>query len=127
MTDTPDLMAKLDDAIESAKALRAECDEWQRTATALAMFAGWVEGFVSQPVGAFSVDALNGIFAMTRDKLAALEAENYLTVRPISNDDSDDLNEALSDAVCDGEGRATLDHVKHHLSKRGYKIIKVTA
>lgn len=44
---------------------RAERDELQA-------FADWVETWVSNPVGSYSVHALDGLFAMTRDKLAAL-------------------------------------------------------
>lgn len=33
---------------------------------------GWVESWVSNPVGSYSVHALDGLFAMTRDKIAAL-------------------------------------------------------
>jgi hypothetical protein len=35
----------------------------------------------------------------------------------------DDINEALSDAVCDGEGRVTALNVRHHLEKRGLRIV----
>lgn len=37
----------------------------------------------------------------------------------------DDLiAEAIYDAACDGEGRATAEHLRHHLAKRGLKIIR---
>lgn len=32
----------------------------------------WVETWVSNPIGAFSVSALDGLFAMTRDRITAL-------------------------------------------------------
>lgn len=35
-------------------------------------FASWVDTWVSNPVGSYSVYALDGLFAMTRDRLAAL-------------------------------------------------------
>lgn len=35
---------------------------------------GWVESWVSHPVGSYSVSALDGLFGMTRDKIAALRA-----------------------------------------------------
>ena len=38
----------------------------------LRTFAEWVETWISSPVGAFSVHALDGLFGMTRDRLAAL-------------------------------------------------------
>lgn len=37
-------------------------------------FVGWVESWVSNPVGAYSVSALDGLFGMTRDKIAALHS-----------------------------------------------------
>lgn len=33
----------------------------------------WVDGWVSNPVGAYSVSALAGLFAMTRDKINSLK------------------------------------------------------
>jgi hypothetical protein len=38
----------------------------------LRLFAGFVESVVSNPVGAYSTPALEGIFGMMRDKIAAL-------------------------------------------------------
>lgn len=35
-------------------------------------FVGWVDSWVSNPVGSYSVAALDGLFGMTRDKIAAL-------------------------------------------------------
>lgn len=34
----------------------------------------WVEAWVTNPVGAYSVSALDGLFGMTRDKIAALKS-----------------------------------------------------
>ena len=39
-------------------------------------FRSWVETWVSNPVGAYSVYALDGLFKMTRDKLAALQPKD---------------------------------------------------
>jgi hypothetical protein len=36
-------------------------------------FADWVDTWTSNPVGAYSSHALMGLFAMTQDKLAALQ------------------------------------------------------
>ena len=33
---------------------------------------GWVDSWVSNPIGGYSVAALDGLFAMTRDKIAAI-------------------------------------------------------
>jgi|SRR6185312_201775 len=38
----------------------------------LRIFVGFVESVVSNPIGAYSVSALDGIFGMMRDKIAAL-------------------------------------------------------
>ena len=38
----------------------------------LRLFAGFVESVVSNPVGAYSTPALEGIFGLMRDKIAAL-------------------------------------------------------
>lgn len=35
-------------------------------------FIGWVDCWISNPVGSYSVAALDGLFKMTRDKIAAL-------------------------------------------------------
>jgi hypothetical protein len=37
-------------------------------------FVGWVESWVSNPVGSYSVAALDGLFSMTRDRIAVLES-----------------------------------------------------
>jgi hypothetical protein len=39
---------------------------------ALVDFMRWVDSWVSHPVGSYSVAALDGLFGMTRDKIAAL-------------------------------------------------------
>lgn len=33
----------------------------------------WVESWISNPVGSYSVAALDGLFAMTRDRIAELQ------------------------------------------------------
>ncbi len=38
----------------------------------LRAFVSWVDSWVSNPVGAYSVSALDGLFGMTRDKIAVL-------------------------------------------------------
>lgn len=42
------------------------------------------------------------------------------------NDLHDAIDEALYDAVCDGEGRATAKHLEHHFAKRGLAIVPVS-
>jgi hypothetical protein len=37
----------------------------------------FVESWVSNPVGAYSIHALDGLFALTRDKINALSAAEY--------------------------------------------------
>ena len=36
----------------------------------------FVDSWVSNPVGAYSVDALNGLFSMTRDRINAISDES---------------------------------------------------
>lgn len=48
-------------------ALEAERDR-------LREFAAWVDTWVSNPVGAYSVSALDGLFGMARDRLGAIDA-----------------------------------------------------
>jgi hypothetical protein len=43
-----------------------------KEAQALRLFAGFVESVVSNPVGSYSQPALEGIFGLMRDKIAAL-------------------------------------------------------
>lgn len=50
---------------EAVRALRAERDR-------LKGVINFVESWVSNPMGAYSVSALDGLFGMTRDKIAAL-------------------------------------------------------
>jgi hypothetical protein len=35
-------------------------------------FVGWVDSWVSRPVGSYSIHAIDGLFGMTRDKIEAL-------------------------------------------------------
>src|ERR1700682_2003353 len=44
----------------------------QRELKQLREFVNWVDSWVSNPVGAYSVAALDGLFGMTRDKIATL-------------------------------------------------------
>jgi hypothetical protein len=43
--------------------------------------------------------------------------------RPIADDDHDLLQDALDDAISDGEGRIRVHYVEHHLTKHGFKIV----
>ncbi len=43
----------------------------------------------------------------------------------MDEDTRDAINEAIDDAVSDGEGRATAEHLAHHLQKRGLCIVPV--
>lgn len=44
-------------------------------APALLDFAKWVETWVSNPASSYSTDALDGLFGMARDRLAAVISE----------------------------------------------------
>lgn len=48
------------------------CDRLESENTRLRELVAWVDSWVSNPVGAYSVAALDGLFGMTRDKIAAL-------------------------------------------------------
>jgi hypothetical protein len=48
----------------------AECYEGQ--IERLRSVISWVDSWVSNPASAYSTDALEGLFGMTRDKIAAL-------------------------------------------------------
>lgn len=43
----------------------------------------------------------------------------------VGDDDNDDIDEALSDAVSDGEGRLYVRYVRQHLASRGLAIVRV--
>lgn len=45
---------------------------------------------------------------------------------PNATDHDDDIAEAIYDAVCDGEGRATPYYLRHHLAKRGLVIVEIS-
>lgn len=48
--------------------LREAADEMER----LREFVGWIDTWISNPARAYSHDALEGLFGMTRDKISAL-------------------------------------------------------
>lgn len=61
---------------------------------------------------------------MGEDNPANLSRES----RRLLNDgppDHDAIDEAIYDAVCDGEGRASAEGLLHHLMKRGLTIVKI--
>lgn len=71
-----DVVQDYDHGYSKADAIAA----WNRRAvnshTALVTALTWVETWVSQPVGAYSVHALDGLFSMTRERIrAALSTE----------------------------------------------------
>lgn len=45
---------------------------------------------------------------------------------PRKTDLDDEISEALYDAVCDGEGRATPYYLRHHLAERGLVIVEAS-
>jgi len=52
-------------AVEYIARLEAEVNKLQRV-------VDWVESWVTNPVGSYSVAALDGLFCMTRDRINAL-------------------------------------------------------
>ena len=66
------------------KILPEAADEIERLRNQLGKardFANWVDSWVSQPAGSYSVYALDGLFGMTRDKIAALSDDRRPAVR----------------------------------------------
>jgi hypothetical protein len=53
--------------------VRAILSDRENEITRLRTFVGWVDSWVSNPVGSYSTVGLEGLFALTRDKLAELE------------------------------------------------------
>ena len=70
------LIAERDEALALAGRLNgsAELQTLMQANNALGEFAAWVETWVANPVTAYSVQALDGLFAMTRDRLAAIRS-----------------------------------------------------
>lgn len=54
------------EAVNSHATLKSRIEELERV-------VGWVESWVENPVGAYSVYALDGLFRTTREKIAALQ------------------------------------------------------
>ncbi len=63
-----DLVDCIDCTLHDLRSHRTPSSAGERMREALA----FVESWVSQPVGSYSVYALDGLFAMTRDKIAAI-------------------------------------------------------
>lgn len=79
IAEKPKLYSPVDHAEALAKALYLTVKDQQRRIEVaeadkarLREVINWVDSWVSQPVGAYSVHALDGLFGMTRDKIAAL-------------------------------------------------------
>lgn len=73
------LRAELAQSREMCTKFEAAVGEDVGTILQLREFAGWVDAWVSNPVGAYSVHALDGLFRMTREKLAALSPSHSET------------------------------------------------
>ena len=58
---------------EYAEELGRQIDELEAENERLREFSTWVDTWVSNPVTSYSVNALDVLFGMTRDKLAALD------------------------------------------------------
>jgi len=64
--------------LTSRQAIHEVADEIKK----LRDFARWVDSWVSNPVGSYSVNALDGLFGMTRDKLGALSLPLHKQASP---------------------------------------------
>jgi hypothetical protein len=62
--------------LQFSKGVAGNIDAAADEITRLREFAAWVDTWVSNPAGAYSTDALNGLFGMARDKIAALTQSN---------------------------------------------------
>lgn len=65
-----DLVERLRDATYQNAPSR--CMEAANEIERLRAFMGWVEAWASNPAASYSTAALDGLFGMTRDKIAAL-------------------------------------------------------
>ena len=84
-TEIAKLPAEIERLTKERDALKSEASELAadlRRAMAenerLRAFVGWVDSWVSNPVGGYSVSALDGLFGMTRDKIARLNVDEQL-------------------------------------------------
>jgi hypothetical protein len=72
-TQVGDVLAEWDEIMRSRELEREHAAEVEKEELRqLRAFRDWVESWVSNPVGAYSVSALDGLFGMTRDKIAAI-------------------------------------------------------
>ena len=58
---------------EAARRMLAQLKDQDAEIERLRAVVGFVDSWVSNPVGAYSVQALDGLFAQTRDKINAIE------------------------------------------------------
>lgn len=75
-----DIVTKLRINARAPWAVRYEHDGWINDAAAeierQKAVIDWVESWVHNPVGSYSVSALDGLFAMTRDKITSLRGKS---------------------------------------------------
>ena len=62
--------------LQFSKGVASNIDAGAKEIERLREFVSWVDTWVSNPASAYSTDALNGLFGMTRDKIAALAVTN---------------------------------------------------
>lgn len=65
-------MALFSEMMDEKSELQSDYSRLLKEVQQLRLFAGFVESVVSNPVGAYSTPALEGIFGLMRDKIAAL-------------------------------------------------------
>lgn len=65
-------MARIFPEAEAEAEIISDYNALLKEAQQLRLFVGFVESVVSNPIGSYSVSALDGIFGLMRDKIAAL-------------------------------------------------------
>ena len=77
MYDGPVARSIADDIENLSPSAAAEITALRARVAVLEGALAWVDTWVSNPSGSYSVEALNGLFGMTRDRLAALAGEKH--------------------------------------------------
>jgi hypothetical protein len=91
---------------------------------ALLQFVGWVDSWVSNPVGAYSVHALDGLFRLTREKIAALSMSSTLCQPELPDKMVSAINAWLA---CPLETRPSPHALGHRVAEIAYSMLPIAA